>query len=111
MTTRKQPQDHRPKNTAPKTFEFTGRDGKTYRLPPAQSVLEDEDGELTLGDFMDAMTAGEYGQMMLAFRVLEVIDVDDRTKKALRGLSLTRGAEVVGEWFNFESPQVVSIPQ
>jgi hypothetical protein len=103
-TTRKTPQDRKPKATD--GFPFT-HEGKTYLLPfatTARSVLP--------GKYVrDAAMDGEEGQLRLMFAALEVVTIDPEALDALYSKPTDQMLPIVQEWFQTADETGVSAPQ
>ena len=102
----KQPEDHRPKATAPRQYAFTtkveGEGGRTktvtHHLPPAENAVQHLSGRA----LRDATLAGEEGELRLGFQMLEACGAKPEAIEALYDLPAPEMLEHIGAWMNFK---------
>lgn len=85
------PQDHK---TKAKPFTFTGKDGKTYKLP----LIAVGKGKLSGRDLRDATLGGEQGQLAYAFKILEAAEPAEAVLTALYDLPQDEMLDVLVAW-------------
>jgi hypothetical protein len=105
-TTRKAPQDRKPKASAGFTFE--GKDGSDYPLPSPSSAAGNIPGRL----LRDAIMAGDddMAQARLSFAALEASEPDPVALDALYDLPVPAMLAVVNRWFSQARMDGESLP-
>ena len=102
---RRTPQDRKPKATEEPT-EFTfEHDGKTFTLPPAQTIAHLISGRM----MRDAVMEGEEGQLKLSFTMLEKLE---GAEDAINALYEKPGHEMlvtVEAWMQFKPKDGVTL--
>jgi len=104
---KKQPQDHRPKQTGDdvavfsptpvNTYTFTWEDTE-YHLPAAASAVDKVSGRALRDAYMD----GEAGQMRLALTMLELVDADPGALDALYDMPGPVMLQHIAAWMEVE---------
>ena len=102
---RRAPQDRKPKaTTEPTEFTFE-HDGKTFTLPPAQTL-----GHLIPGRTMrDAVMDGEEGQLRLSFFMLELLEDSKEAIDALYEKPAADMLVLVEAWMKFKPKDGVTL--
>lgn len=95
MPAKKQPQDHKPKQSnVPAWRQFVGVDGETYTLPAdAMKGLK----KLTGREFREALEGGE-AEARMGFRLLEGSEPDEGVLDALYDLPVPETVRIIGTW-------------
>lgn len=100
-TTRKAPQDHKPKGF---TFDHNGR---THSLPAPSEALGNLDGRA----LRDAILGGQMGEIALAFRCLEAVGADPETIDAIYDRPVAETADIVVRWLRSADMSGATLPQ
>lgn len=100
-TTKKAPQDRKPKGF---TFEH---DGVTYTLPAPSQALANLDGRA----LRDAVIGGQMGELALGFRCLEAVGAAPSAVDAIYAMPVAETAAVITEWLRTADLSGATLPQ